>query len=375
MSELNRLIAKLCPDGVNFVAIGEVCDITRGRVMSKDYLRRHKGVYPVYSSQTANNGIFGYIDTFDYNCESVTWTTDGANAGSVFYHTAERFSITNVCGLLRVKDIDQMSARFVYYMLQITAKNYVNNGMGNPKLMSNTMAKAMIPCPPLPVQCEIVRILDNFTELTAELTAELAARKKQYEHYRNELLTFSDDVPVVTLREIATNLDSRRKPVTKSAREAGEYPYYGASGIVDYVSNYIFDGDYLLISEDGANLAARVTPIAFSASGKMWVNNHAHVLEFNSYVERKFVEYYLNMINLSSYISEGAQPKLNQANLNKIPIPNPSITEQARIVTILDKFDTLTTDILSGLPAEIEARHKQYKYYRDQLLTFKEKVQ
>ena len=152
------------------------------------------------------------------------------------------------------------------------------------------------------------------------------------------------------------------------------YPYYGASGIVDYVSNYLFDGDYLLVSEDGANLVARVTPIAFSASGKIWVNNHAHVLMFKTYVERKFVEYYLNMIDLSRFISTAAQPKLTQDNLNKIPVPTPSLEEQERIVAILDRFDALCNDLTSGLPAEIEARRKQYEYYRDRILTFKEKV-
>ena len=167
--------------------------------------------------------------------------------------------------------------------------------------------------------------------------------------------------------EIAENFDSKRKPVTKNKRIVGKYPYYGASGIVDYVNNYIFDGDYLLISEDGANLLARVTPIAFSISGKNWVNNHAHILRFNKYVTRKFVEFYLNSISLEKYISTAAQPKLTQDNLNKIPIPYPSIEEQERIVKILDRFDKLCNDISEGLPAEIEARRKQYEYYRDKL--------
>lgn len=174
------------------------------------------------------------------------------------------------------------------------------------------------------------------------------------------------------LGKIATNLDSQRRPVTKSAREPGDIPYYGASGIVDYVSDYIFDGDYLLVSEDGANLLARSTPIAFSISGKTWVNNHAHVLQFNSYAERRFTEIYLNSIDLTPFISGAAQPKLNQANLNKIPVPVPSIEEQARIVAILDTFDALVNDLTTGLPAEIAARRTQYAHYRDRLLTFRE---
>ena len=177
---------------------------------------------------------------------------------------------------------------------------------------------------------------------------------------------------MVTLDQIAENCDSQRKPVTSGNREPGDIPYYGASGIVDYVKDYIFDGDYLLISEDGANLLARSTPIAFSISGKTWVNNHAHVLRFDEYATRRYVEMYLNSIDLSYYITGAAQPKLNQKNLNKIEIPLPDLEEQKRIIGILDKLFDLCNSMISGLPAEIEARQKQYEYYRDKLLTFKQ---
>ncbi|MBT0661364.1 restriction endonuclease subunit S [Providencia rettgeri] len=233
-----------------------------------------------------------------------------------------------------------------------------------------------IPCPDNPekslaIQSEIVRILDKFTALTAELTAELNMRKKQYNYYRDKLLSFEEgEVEWKTLGELAENLDSKRKPITSGLREAGEIPYYGASGIVDYVKDYIFDGDYLLVSEDGANLLARNTPIAFSISGKTWVNNHAHVLKFETYAERKYVEYYLNSIDLTPYISGAAQPKLNKKNLESINIPNPAPKEKERIVAILDKFDALTNSITEGLPREIDLRQKQYEYYRDLLLSF-----
>ena len=170
------------------------------------------------------------------------------------------------------------------------------------------------------------------------------------------------------LGELSENLDFMRKPVTSGLRDSGEIPYYGASGIVDYVKDYIFDGDFLLVSEDGANLVARNTPIAFSISGKSWVNNHAHILKFNTYAERRYIEYYLNSIDLTPYISGGAQPKLNQKNLNSIKIPNPSLTIQAEIVRILDTFTALTAE----LTAELRDRKKQYNYYRDRLLTFEE---
>ena len=140
----------------------------------------------------------------------------------------------------------------------------------------------------------------------------------------------------------------------------------------DYVADYIFDGDYLLVSEDGANLIARSTPIAFSVSGKTWVNNHAHVLKFDTYELRRYVEIYLNSIDLSRYISGGAQPKLSQENLNKIPIPVLSAERIKYVVSILDRFDIFCNDLTTGLPSEIAARQKQYEYYRDKLLTFKE---
>lgn len=146
------------------------------------------------------------------------------------------------------------------------------------------------------------------------------------------------------LNQIAENLDSKRVPVTKSVRNTGRYPYYGASGIVDYVDEFIFDDDLLLVSEDGANLLARTYPIAFSISGKTWVNNHAHVLRFREMATQKLVEYYLNSIPLDDYVSGMAQPKLNQKMLNSIFVPYPPFAEQQRIVAILDKvFEGIAT--------------------------------
>lgn len=179
-----------------WMILGEICQINRGRVMSKDYLRGHSGAYPVYSSQTASEGVFGFIDTFDYDFESITWTTDGANAGSVFYHRDKKFSITNVCGLLKVMDDSQVNAKYLYYLLGQVAQQHVSSGMGNPKLMSNTMSRIKIPVPPLEEQTRIVAILDKFdalvNDLSSGLPAELKARRQQYEHYRDRLLTFRE---------------------------------------------------------------------------------------------------------------------------------------------------------------------------------------
>ncbi|WP_242045646.1 MULTISPECIES: restriction endonuclease subunit S [unclassified Calothrix] len=139
------------------------------------------------------------------------------------------------------------------------------------------------------------------------------------------------------LDKLCENLDSKRVPITKASRKSGNIPYYGASGIVDYVADYIFDEDLLLVSEDGANLLARTYPIAFSITGKTWVNNHAHVLRFKEKITQSFIEYYLNSISLEPYVSGMAQPKLNQKSLNSIAIPFPPLSEQKRIVVILDE--------------------------------------
>lgn len=276
---------------------------------------------------------------------------------------------------------DIVNSDYLYHFLKTQYENLrqISSGSGtrgglNLQMISNY--KFPLPCPENPkksleIQAEIVRILDTFSVVTAELTAELNTRKKQYNYYRDQLLSFKDgEVEWNNLGNLAENIDSKRKPITSGLRDAGEIPYYGASGIVDYVKDYIFDGDFLLVSEDGANLLARNTPIAFSISGKTWVNNHAHVLKFNTYAERRYVEYYLNSIDLTPYISGAAQPKLNKKNLERILIPTPSLSEKERIVEMLDKFDTLTSSITEGLPREIELRQKQYEYYRNLLLSF-----
>ncbi|EHI0871438.1 TPA: restriction endonuclease subunit S [Escherichia coli] len=273
-------------------------------------------------------------------------------------------------------DDNKTLLKYVYYWLNTLPSEFAEGDHKRQWISNYSQKKIPIPCPDNPekslaIQSEIVRILNKFTALTAELTAELNMRKKQYNYYRDQLLSFEEgEVEWKTLGDLGENLDSKRKPITSGLREAGSIPYYGASGIVDYVKDYIFDGDFLLISEDGANLLARNTPIAFSISGKSWVNNHAHVIKFDSYAERRYVEYYLNSIDLSPYISGAAQPKLNKKNLESIRIPNPSPEDKERIVSILDKFDALTNSINEGLPREIELRQKQYEHYRDLLFSF-----
>lgn len=147
--------------------------------------------------------------------------------------------------------------------------------------------------------------------------------------------------PITNLGDIFTNLDGKRVPITQSDRKEGIYPYYGASGIVDYVDNYIFDEHLLLVSEDGANLLSRVTPIAFSVSGKIWVNNHAHVLKFDSFITQKYVEYVLNSMSLKPYVTGSAQPKLNQKALDSIQIPLPPLSIQEEIVAEIEVYQKI----------------------------------
>ena len=156
-------------------------------------------------------------------------------------------------------------------------------------------------------------------------------------------------------------LDNKRKPVKKGERETGEYPYYGANGIQDYVSNYIFDGTFLLVGEDGSVITDKGTPVVNWAVGKIWVNNHAHIVEEKKGVLLRYLYHYLQTINVSDYI-HGNIPKLNQTDFKNLSIAVPPLEIQEEIVRILDKF--------GELEAELEARRSQYEYYRDRLLSF-----
>ena len=171
---------------------------------------------------------------------------------------------------------------------------------------------------------------------------------------------------VWNLGRVAENLDNRRVPITSSEREAGEVPYYGASGVVDYVSGFIFDEDLLCVSEDGANLVARSYPIAFPISGKTWVNNHAHVLRFEHQCTQKFVEVFLNSIKLDDFITGMAQPKLNKAMLDSIPIPHPDIPEQKRVAACLTSLTSLD-DLIAAQTRKLDALKTHKKGLMQQL--------
>lgn len=370
---------------VEWKSLGEVAKLTRGRVMSKMYLVENAGKYPVYSSQTANNGEIGKINTFDFDGEYVSWTTDGANAGTVFYRKG-KFSITNVCGLIKIQDNLELNYKYLFYWLSISAKKYVYSGMGNPKLMSNQVEKIQIPIPPLKVQSEIVKILDNFTELTAELTA----RRKQYSYYRDTFLSFKDEeVEWKKLGEIGELVRGNglpKKDFTENGIPAihyGQiYTYYGLSTkqTKSFVSletakklkkvNY---GD-VVITNTSENFEDVGKALVYLGKEQAVTGGHATIFKPSDKILGKYFAYYTqtNMFSkLKRKYAKGTKViDVSATDMAKIIFPIPPLEKQKHIVTILDKFDTLTNSISDGLPHEIELRKKQYEYYRDMLLNF-----
>ena len=222
------------------------------------------------------------------------------------------------------------------------------------------MEKRAILLPPLAEQKRIVSILDEAFEAIerAKENAQknLANARELFESYLNRVFTEKGEGwEEKTLPDISDNLDKRRKPITKSKRQSGEIPYYGASGIVDYVEGYLFDEPLLLISEDGANLLARTYPIAFSIQGKTWVNNHAHIARFSDLRTQRFVEFYFNSISLEPWVSGMAQPKLNQAKLNSIPIPLAPIDKQGEVVNRLESIQDNTASFCEKYEKKLAA--------------------
>lgn len=385
MSKLEQLINELCPNGVEYKTVEDVATITRGRVISKDYINNNQGNFPVYSSQTENNGELGYISTYDFDGEYLTWTTDGANAGSVFYRTG-KFSITNVCGLIKISDTNILT-RFLYFFLYVEAKKHVNYGMGNPKLMSNVMAKIKIPLPLLPVQKEIVNILDKFTELTAELTA----RKQQYEFYRDTLFAFEGQIKMVKLGDIATisrggnfqKKDFVKTGGTPCIHYGQIYTYYGPYSY-ETLTNISYalaakckkaSTNDIIMAVTSENIEDVCKCVAWLGDKEIAVSGHTAIIHHEQ--NPKYLSYYFHTAMFFAQkrkLAHGTKViEVTPNSLNNILIPLPTIEQQQRIVDILDRFDKLCNDISEGLPAEIEARQKQYEYYRDKLLAFKEK--
>ena len=202
-------------------------------------------------------------------------------------------------------------------------------------------------------QTKIVEILDKVNDV-------ITSREKELEELDNLIKSrfvemFGDPVTnpygweKQRFDSLCENLDARRKPITASEREEGIYPYYGASGVVDHVADYLFDEDILLVSEDGANLLMRSTPIAFSVSGKVWVNNHAHVVRFEKMSMQKYIEVYFSMIDISEQITGSAQPKLNQAKLNAMMFAVPDETRLEEFLLFIHQVTKLKFEVQKSL--------------------------
>lgn len=216
-------------------------------------------------------------------------------------------------------------------------------GIGVPNLHLREIKKARIIFPPIDIQNKISSItkqIDKSKFLLQKILEKLELLKKSrfIEMFGNPN-TNSLNLPEKPIKNVCQNLDYKREPITSSERVKGKYPYYGASGIVDWVDNFIFDDDLLLVSEDGENLSARVTPIAFSIKGKTWVNNHAHVLKFNDLYMQNYVEYFFNQLDLTSKITGTAQPKFNQKALNETMLPIPSIESLVHFKNLCNQID------------------------------------
>ena len=333
----------------DLVELGEVCEILGGYAFKSSDLKKEKvqNSLPVVKiGQVDKSGklnldnvqYYKYEDTLSkylIQKEDILVAMTGATIGKVAVSQHNKLLLNQRVGLIRAKGkISKKYAKclllsnlFYDYCQRIAG----SGAQGN--ISPKEILQFKIPLPPLEIQEIIVEEIENYQNI-------IDGAKKVVESYKPSF-KIDPDWDVKELGKIAQNLDRKRVPITKSDRKEGKYPYYGASGIVDYVESFIFDEDLLLISEDGANLLARVTPIAFSVSGKIWVNNHAHVLKFNEKATQIFVELYLNSISLDNYITGSAQPKLNQASLNGIKIPLPPIETQKEIVAKIEEEEKL----------------------------------
>jgi putative type I restriction enzyme specificity protein len=379
-----NILELLKNEKVEWKKLGEVADIQRGRVISKKYLEEHMGEFPVYSSQTQNDGVIGRIDTYDFNGEYITWTTDGAYAGTVFYRLG-KFSITNICGLIKPKD--KLLIKYLFYWLQIEAKKHVASGSGNPKLMSNVVAKIKIPIPSLEIQGKIVNILDKLTNYIFELQSELQSRTKQYTYYRDKLLS-----------EEYLNKITQNKTNNFSLKSVAEYSSKRISAEELDISNYVGVDNLLKDKygrEDSSYVPETGTSTRFEKGNilignirpylrKIWYADRiggtngdvlAVSVKNEDFIDSRYLYHVLADERFFQYnikYSKGAKmPRGDKNKIMEYHFPIPPLHVQQHVVSVLDKFDILVNDIKEGLPKEIEQRQKQYEYWRSVLLTFK----
>lgn len=314
--------------------LGEVCDLSKGKTITRATTRAGEipviggGLGPTYHHDVANR-----------KPPVITISASGANAGYVNFWEVPIWA--SDCTTIIEKSKSPASIGYIYKFLQ-SRQEHINSklrrGSAQPHVYLSDIAELEIPLPSLDEQQQIVDKLDSAFSEIEELRKKTIEQRERFSllalsSIQNSLADTSVERKTVTIDQISENFDNQRIPITRDARIGGSYPYYGASGIIDYVERYIFEGDALLISEDGANLLARSTPIAFSVTGKYWVNNHAHVLKFQDPYLQKYVEFFLENTKLDPYITGAAQPKLTQRALNTIPIQIPRKNDDLMKVT------------------------------------------
>lgn len=384
MKNLETLIQELCPDGVEFVKLGDCCSFKRGTTITAknaipgDVPVLAGGQKPAYYHNEANR-----------TGETIVVAGSGAYAGFVSYWTIPVF----LSDSFSVEPDDRLVVKFVYYFLKnIQQKIFATKkGSGVPHVHGSSIEKFEIPLPPIEVQTEIVRILDKFTSLEAELEAELDCRKRQYEYYRDKLLSFENvggqEVKWKKMSEVCKNICSGGTPLTSKAEYYdGNIPWLRTQE-VDYCEIHSTLRNITQLGLD--NSSAKMIPancvivamygstVAKVAINKIPLCTNQACCNLEIDEDKALVRYVYQWIckqyEVLKAMGEGSQHNINAQKVKDFKIPIPSLEEQHRIVSILDRFESLTTSLQSGLPAEIVARRQQYEHYRDKLLTFKRK--
>lgn len=382
MKNLETLIQELCPDGVEFVKLGDVCEIKTGKgITQKDCSESDK--YPVYSG---GKEPMGYYKEFNRNANTVTVSRVGAYAGFVNYVT-EDFYLNDKCFSVLPKKDEDINSKYLYYKLKALECSIINmqSGGGVPTINTKKVGSLEIPLPPIGVQNEIVRILDKFTSLEAELEAELDCRKRQYEYYRDKLLSFDN----VGGQEVEWKKMSEVSFYPKTRIDASELSDNSYIGVENLLKDKLGRTDSTVKPEGSVIqfvekdiLIGNIRPYL----RKIWKSDckggtNGDVLCIRVKVPSEVsADYLFHILSSEKFFlydiknSKGAKmPRGDKSAVMDFEIPIPSLEEQHRIVSILDRFESLTTSLQSGLPAEITARRQQYEHYRDKLLTFKRK--
>ena len=364
MSRLAELIEELCPDGVEYRPLNELVRIRNGC----DYKTLSPGNVPVYGS----GGVMTHVSEALGEGPTVLIPRKGS-LDNIFFVEGKFWTVDTIFYTEIASDLDP---KFFYYKMKTMHLSQMNEAAGVPSMNQRILGRIQIPVPPLEVQREIVRILDQFTTLEAELEAELEARRTQYEHYRNHLLSYEslaargpvEMVKLVDMLDMRAGNAISSKYIFEQSDSEHIYPCYGANGVRGYVQSMTHEHDASIIGRQGA-LCGNVT----YAYGPFFATEHAVVVSPRVELSQRWLYHALIVANLSQYATKSAQPGLSVRRVAEVEIPVPRLSEQYRIAELLDRFDALANDISSGLPAEIAARRTQYEHYRDRLLSFPEK--